>query len=283
MITYGQALAEGGKTLQNAGIEEYAVDSFWLLSELFNLSRTQYYMKQKDNMPAADYEKYRSAVMRRSRHEPLQYITGKAYFMGYEFSVDETVLIPRMDTEILVVEAQKILKQFYGERERIDVLDMCTGSGCIMISLALNNAKVAGVGADISESALETAKRNAKYLQCDSAAFVHSNLFGNVEGMFDMIVSNPPYIRTNAIEKLMEEVKLFEPHIALDGLEDGLHFYGRITKDAVKHLNEGGFLCYEIGCEQAEDVMAVMKENGFKNCRVVKDLAGLDRVCIGNL
>ena len=283
MITYGQALAEGRKILQDAGIEEYDVDGFLLLTELLGMSRTQYYMKQKDNILAEDYEQYMAAVARRSQREPLQYITGKTCFMGYDFLVNSDVLIPRMDTEVLVVETEKVIEKHYQEKEQVKILDMCTGSGCILISLALRNAQITGTGVDISENALLVARKNAKELQSHSVKFVQSNLFENVEETFDIIVSNPPYIETKVIGELMEEVRSFEPSAALDGGEDGLCFYREITENAVNYLNAGGFLCYEIGCDQAKSVIAVMEENGFKNCRVVKDLAGLDRVCIGNL
>lgn len=283
MITYEQALIEGRTVLRNAGIEEYAVDAFLLLSELFGMSRTQYYMRQKDIMPQEDYERYMSALARRGMHEPLQYITGKACFMGYDFSVDRNVLIPRMDTEILVVEAEKVIRNDFGKKEHIKVLDMCTGSGCILTALALRNERVDGLGVDISKDALLVAEKNAKDLRCGSVMFLQSNLFEHVNETFDMIVSNPPYIETEVIEGLMEEVKSFEPYIALNGREDGLYFYREITKSAARYLNAGGALCYEIGCGQADEVLALMKENGFQNCRVVKDLAGLDRVCIGNL
>lgn len=283
MMTYERALAEGRELLKSSGIEEYEVDGFLLLSELLGMNRTQYYMKQKDKISAAEYDKYMSAVSRRRNREPVQYITGKAYFMGFEFYVDRNVLIPRMDTEILAVEAERILKENFSGRERTDVLDMCTGTGCILLSLALRNAGAAGVGVDISRGAVEVAERNKRQLQCSSAEFLHSNLFENVRGTYDMIVSNPPYIRTDDIPGLMEEVRTFEPFEALDGLADGMYFYREITKNAVKYLNDGGFLCYEIGFDQADAVIELMKENGFKNCRVVKDLAGLDRVCTGKL
>ncbi len=283
MITYERALQEGRKKLQECGINEFAVDGFLLMSDILNISRTQYYMKQKELMSNADYERYMLAVARRCMHEPLQYITGKTCFMGYEFQVDKNVLIPRMDTEVLVEEAEKVINTFFPEREKVQVLDMCTGSGCILISLLLRNVRLSGVGADNSEGALLAARRNAEHLQCNTARFLYSDLFENVTGTFDMIVSNPPYIRTAVIRELMEEVKSFEPFGALDGMEDGLHFYRNITKEAKKYLNKNGFLCYEIGYDQAKEVVAVMEANGFKNCRVVKDLAGLDRVCIGNL
>lgn len=283
MKTYEQVLTEGRKILQDAGIEEFTVDGFLLLSEFVGMSRTQYYMKQKDMMSQKDYQNYMSAIARRSLHEPLQYITGKACFMGYDFFVDRNVLIPRMDTETLVVEVEKIIGNHFGKKEHIKILDMCTGSGCILTALALRNAKVQGIGVDISKDALLVAERNTEELQCDSVAFLQSNLFENVKETYDIIVSNPPYIETGVIEGLMEEVKSFEPYIALNGREDGLYFYREITKSAGQYLDAGGALCYEIGCEQAESVLTIMKENGFKNCRVVKDLAGLDRVCIGNL
>lgn len=276
MKTYEQALKEGRKLLLEAGITEYQVDGFLLMSEVLGITRTDYFMKQKDTLSDADYERYMEAVQRRKVHEPLQYITGHAYFMGYDFMVNEDVLIPRMDTECLVVEAEKIIMN-----HPFDILDMCTGSGCILISLALRNPLVKGLGVDISKKALKVAQQNAERLQCSNVTFLQSNLFENISGKFDMIVSNPPYIRTSVIEELMEEVKGYEPYNALDGHEDGLYFYEKITGRALEYLNDGGFLCYEIGYDQGSDVVCIMEKNGLKNCRVIKDLAGNDRVVIG--
>lgn len=276
MKTYEQALKEGRKLLLEAGITEYQVDGFLLMSEVLGITRTDYFMKQKDTLSDADYERYMEAVQRRKVHEPLQYITGHAYFMGYDFMVNEDVLIPRMDTECLVVEAEKIIMN-----HPFDILDMCTGSGCILISLALRNPLVKGLGADISKKALKVAQQNAERLQCSNVTFLQSNLFENISGKFDMIVSNPPYIRTSVIEGLMEEVKGYEPYNALDGHGDGLYFYEKITGRALEYLNDGGFLCYEIGYDQGSDVVCIMEKNGLKNCRVIKDLAGNDRVVIG--
>lgn len=276
MKTYEQALKEGRKLLLEAGITEYQVDGFLLMSEVLGITRTDYFMKQKDTLSDADYERYMEAVQRRKVHEPLQYITGHAYFMGYDFMVNEDVLIPRMDTECLVVEAEKIIMN-----HPFEILDMCTGSGCILISLALRNPLVNGLGADISKKALKVAQKNAEKLQCSNVTFLQSDLFENISGKFDMIVSNPPYIRTSVIEGLMEEVKGYEPYNALDGHEDGLYFYDKITGRALEYLNDGGFLCYEIGYDQGSDVVCIMEKNGFKNCRVIKDLAGNDRVVIG--
>ena len=198
--------------------------------------------------------------------------------MGYEFWVNENVLIPRMDTECLVIEAEKLLNG-----NSANILDMCTGSGCIITSLMLRNPKMSGMGTDISEDALAVAKKNATRLSCENVSFIQGDLFENITGKFDMIVSNPPYIRTNVITGLMEEVRSYEPYNALDGHEDGLYFYREITKNASKYLKEDGFLCYEIGHDQGVDVIRIMEENHFKDCRVIKDLAGLDRVVTGHL
>lgn len=282
MPTYENALNQGRQNLKDAGIEEYQVDGFLLMSELLGISRTDYFMKLKDEMPDTDYEKYMYGVKRRCTHEPLQYITGHAYFMGYEYDVTPAVLIPRMDTECLVIEVEKILKENWCDSE-CKVLDMCSGSGCIITSLALRNESINGVGADISEAALEVAEKNAGNLACKNVKFVQSDLFQNIQGKYHIIVSNPPYIRTEVIKSLMEEVKTFEPYNALDGYEDGLHFYREITAASVEYLENDGFLCYEIGHDQGVDVARIMEEKGFRNCRIVKDLAGLDRVVIGML
>lgn len=285
MITYEQALSEGRSRLQESGIEEYAVDGFLLMSEILGMTKTAYYMRQKDIIPDKDYEKYMTAVHRRQNREPLQYITGHAYFMGYDFAVNPDVLIPRMDTECLVLETEKIIKQsnVTDTDGKCRLLDMCTGSGCILVSLALRNPMIEGLGADISEKALKTAKENARRLQCENAEFIRSDLFEDISGKFDIIVSNPPYIKTGVISSLMEEVKTYEPYNALNGHEDGLYFYEKITKQSLNFLDDGGFLCYEIGYDQGAEVVSVMTENGFKNCRVIKDLAGLDRVVTGCL
>ena len=196
--------------------------------------------------------------------------------MGLEFGVNEYVLVPRQDTEILVESVLDILEG------GMEVLDMCTGSGCILISLLklCSFADVRGVGADVSEHALKVACENAEKLGVD-VKFLHSDLFSNVEGKYDVIVSNPPYIRTAVIEELKEEVKLHDPFIALDGKEDGLYFYRRIVDESTNHLKKGGKLYFEIGYDQGEDVSRLMREAGFADVTVKKDLAGLDRVVFG--
>lgn len=287
MRTYAQVLKEGREILQLAEIEEFQTDGFLLMSELLEISKTAYFMRQNDEMSDSDYEVYMEAIRRRQQHEPLQYITGHAYFMGYDFLVNKDVLIPRMDTECLVLEAERLLKlrnESGREAEKtLNLLDLCTGSGCIVTSLLLRNSALKGIGSDISEGALKTARENAKRLSCTEVEFVRSDLFEQISGRFDMIVSNPPYIPTKDIQGLMEEVRIHEPFHALDGHGDGLYFYEEITRNAPQFLKQEGYLCYEIGYDQGEDVVRIMEKNHFKDCSVMKDLAGLDRVVTGHL
>ncbi|MBE5906920.1 MAG: peptide chain release factor N(5)-glutamine methyltransferase, partial [Lachnospiraceae bacterium] len=183
------------------------------------------------------------------------------------------VLIPRYDTECLVEAVLPLLKE--GDR----VLDMCTGSGCIIVSLAKLGPEIDAVGVDISQGALEVAKENAWRLESD-VKFLHSDLFQEVTGVYQLIVSNPPYIRSAQVDRLELEVMGHEPRTALDGLEDGLHFYRLIIKEATHYLASGGYLCFEIGCDQAEDVTKLLAEAGYCDRVVKKDLAGRDRVVI---
>ena len=196
--------------------------------------------------------------------------------MGLTFKVNPSVLIPRQDTEILVEEILKICKP------DARVLDLCTGSGCIIISMVRNLPNIEAYGGDISRQAINAAKENAKLNQT-AVIFERSNLYEAFSGKFDVIVSNPPYIPSAEIPNLMPEVRDFEPHQALDGLEDGLHFYRKIIAGSVEYLTEDGILCLEIGCEQASAVTEMMKHFGFKDITVVQDLAGLDRVVRGHL
>jgi release factor glutamine methyltransferase len=194
--------------------------------------------------------------------------------MGLTFFVNEHVLIPRQDTEILVEEVLKSLAP------NAHVLDMCTGSGCILVSIMKYASEASGTGVDISEEALIVAQRNAEQHQVN-ARFLQSNLFANVKGIYDVIVSNPPYIRTSVIEELEEEVKLHDPFIALDGKEDGLYFYRKIVDECREFLKPGGSLYFEIGHDQGQEVKELMEQQGFDCVTVKKDLAGLDRVVFG--
>ena len=194
--------------------------------------------------------------------------------MGYPFYVDEHVLIPRQDTETLAEEALKVLKP------GMQVLDLCTGSGCILISLMKMCEGLYGTGSDISEEALEVARKNACRLEVN-ATFIRSSLFEHISGRYDLIVSNPPYIRTSVIQELQEEVRLHDPFIALDGKEDGLYFYREIIKAGGGYLKPGGYLMFEIGYDQGTEVASLMEKHGYRNIMVKKDLEGLDRVVSG--
>jgi release factor glutamine methyltransferase len=194
--------------------------------------------------------------------------------MGLSFLVDERVLCPRQDTEVLVEEVLRHLMD--GSR----ILDICTGSGCILLSLLHFSNDCEGVGVDLSEDALEVAKANAERLGID-ATFLHSDLCEKVEGQFDMVVSNPPYIASDVIPGLMPEVRDHEPRMALDGGVSGLDFYERIIPQAREHLRPGGMLFFEIGADQGEAVKALMEAQKFAEVEVIKDYAGLDRVVKG--
>lgn len=281
-MTYRELLRMGEEILKKGGIGEYRIDAFNLLEHIFGMNKTEYLLQQceqADNKNRID--EYLEKIQIRAKHIPLQHITSKQQFMGLEFYVDENVLIPRWDTEILVEKVLEICKNI--AEPEIDILDMCTGSGCIGISIKklCMNSRVTAV--DLSEKALEIARKNADALDA-GVTFVKSDLFeklGNND--YNIIVSNPPYIRTDDINGLMDEVRLHEPFMALDGSEDGLKFYRSITAAAVKYLKKGGCLIYEIGHDQADEVRAIMQKNGFDDIVTIKDLAGLDRVVYGRL
>ncbi len=272
-MTYREAFEYGNRLLKDSGISEHETDSRLLLMHISKKDRTFLLTSGAEVCLSAEEEKnYREALEMRSRHFPLQLITGETDFMGLRFLVSEDVLIPRIDTEFLVEEALKYVC------DGAEILDMCTGSGCILLSLMRYKNDIRGVGADISEKALELAKKNAESLGIRNTEFVKSDLFLNIEGKFDHILCNPPYIRSRDIEGLMEEVRCFEPLNALDGGEDGLFFYRRIAEDAGAHLYNGGMLFLEIGSDQGEDVSSILKEAGYKNVEVLKDYSGNERV-----
>ena len=273
-MTFREAYAFGEAELRAVGIDDANVDAWYLLEFVTGISRAMYFMKMMDQMNSEDEKKYVEYINIRKNHIPLQHITGVQEFMGFEFFVNEHVLVPRQDTEVLV---ETVLEEMKPEA---DVLDMCVGSGCIILSLARLGKGVRGTGVDISEEALKVATKNREKLAVD-VALIQSDLFENVQGQFDVIVSNPPYIRTAVIEELKEEVKFHDPYIALDGKEDGLHFYRKIVDESRRFLKQNGKLYFEIGHDQGEDVKNLMEEAGFTNVRVKKDLAGLDRVVLG--
>ena len=275
-MTLREAYEYGQEQLKKAQIEDAELDAWYLLEYVTGINRTMYFMDINGALSEEAEVKYRGYIATRSEHVPLQHITGVQEFMGLEFSVNEHVLVPRQDTEVLVESVLEVLEP------RMHVLDMCTGSGCILISLLklCGQQNVSGIGVDISNEALAVAGQNADKLGV-KATFLQSDLFSEVSGKFDVIVSNPPYIRTAVIEELKEEVKFHDPFLALDGKEDGLYFYKRIVEESVQYLNVGGRLCFEIGHDQGEAVSSLMREAGFSEVTVKKDLAGLDRVVFG--
>ncbi len=274
MSSYEKLLESGRRYLRDKEICDGDLDAWYLLEHLLERDRSWYFLHMKEEAGQTLCEKYRTLLEERGRHVPLQQITGKAYFMGLEFKVNNHVLIPRQDTEILVEEALKRLKKD-GK-----ILDLCTGTGCILLSLLYNRDRIKGVGVDISSKALEVARENSRLLQIP-ATFIKSDLLEQVEGTFDMIVSNPPYIPRAVIGGLMEEVRDYEPRLALDGGEDGLDFYWRITSEAGEYLKPGGWLILENGQEQAKALRDMMESSGYEEIEVVQDLAGLDRVVLG--
>lgn len=302
-MTWGQILAEGQNHLKEAGIAEYNLDAWYLFEHAFEISRMQYFMcsAQKAEPEGAAWREFSEGIRRRASREPLQHILGTQEFMGLEFYVNQHTLIPRQDTETLV---ELVLAEH--KRKKIKLLDMCTGSGCIAISLAVHGGYSHVEAADISEEALNVAGRNARKLLRDrlvilaeekaaveeqieteataSIRFRHSDMFSafdETEDKFDIIVSNPPYIPSDVIEKLEPEVRDFEPRAALDGTADGLFFYEILARQCGRFLTESGAVYFEIGHDQGEAVKALLDASGFIDTRVIKDLAGNDRVVCG--
>lgn len=273
MITLQDALQKGKKVLKDNNIDNGEYDAWLLLAFCFQLNRAAYLANPLKEIFQDDLDAYMDLIGKRSKHIPLQYITGEQEFMGLSFQVREGVLIPRQDTEILVMEALKVSKDK-------EILDICSGSGCILLSLLKLGGAKSGLGADISETALLVSRENAKRLGV-TAEFIKSDIYSQIDKTYDIIVSNPPYIPTNIIPTLMEEVKEYEPTIALDGKEDGLYFYREICKGLKDHLNPGGYVFFEIGYDQGKAVMELLTEAGMSNINIIKDLAGLDRVVSG--
>lgn len=278
-MTYRKCYEQGCRTLQAAGIEEAALDARLLLEAVCGTDRNDLLVHGEQPVAPEAEEKYLNWIRQRAEHIPLQQLTGEQDFMGLTFNVNEHVLIPRQDTEILV---EEVLKELH---DGMRVLDMCTGSGCILLSLLHYSNDCEGLGVDLSAEALKVAGRNVSKVltpeKAEHAHFLQSDLFEKVEGKFEIIVSNPPYIASAEVEKLMPEVRDHEPRMALDGTEDGLFFYRRIIEEAGKHLVSSGMLFFEIGYDQGQAVSELMRTEGYCDVQVVQDYAGLDRVVLG--
>lgn len=325
-MTIREVLTNIRERLQKAGIEDFEYESWVFLDWKLHIDRAEFYMNPNGEVKEEFLAELESVLKQREQRVPLQYLMGECEFMGYDFYVDERVLIPRQDTECLVelaVESirkkavetrqkQNLLEADYSgytakedivefhenhgaqqfekrgaenrkpekKSTKVKVLDLCTGSGCIGISVAKLCPNTEVTLADISDGALSVAKKNAQNLEAD-VTLIKGNLFENIEGRFDYILSNPPYIPSEVIESLMPEVKEHEPRLALDGEADGLSFYRKIINEAPDYLNPDGRIYFEIGAEQGEDLTHLMNERGFSEVKVYKDLAGLDRIVTG--
>lgn len=272
-MTAKELLCWGEEKLIEAEIEDAKLDAWYLMEYSLPTDRVSFLLNGSKPVTAEQINEYQILIDKRASHIPLQHLTGVQEFMGYSFKVNENVLIPRQDTEVLV---EEVLKAAKGKK----VLDMCTGSGCIIISLQKLGNLESATGVDISGKALEVAKENAEALDAQ-VSFIESDLFEQVEGKFDIIVSNPPYIESAEVDKLMPEVREHEPRLALDGTADGLWFYRKIIEEADNYLAENGELFFEIGYNQGEAVKSLMEAKGYHKVRVIKDLPGLDRVVTG--
>ncbi len=276
MMTLRQLLHQGIRQLEEANVPDASYDAGELLEYALKIEKSCYFLHENDTITKEQQDAYEKVVRLRAQRIPLQHITGSAWFMGYEFYVNSNVLTPRFDTEILVEKTGKLITP--GMR----ILDLCTGSGCILLSLLAEHQSMnlKGVGVDISPEALKVAETNRKRLGME-AELLESDLFTKVEGTFDIIVSNPPYIATKELEGLMPEVREHEPRLALDGKEDGLYFYKKIIQQAEEYLNANGWLCFEIGYDQGEALRDLLADAGYENVQICKDLAGLERVAMG--
>lgn len=293
-MTIQELLILGKEKLESSGNEYAKYERKVLLEEVLDCNY-MYMLMHGDEEVASEKEKeYLWLLEKRCAHYPLQYLLGYAHFMDFTFLVNEHVLIPRNDTEILVETANSLLDILASKVQNdtpdaddfgnmpVHVLDLCCGSGCIGISLKLYHKDIDLTLTDISEKALEVTKRNLDKYDV-AAKLICNNLLNGIEEKMDMIVSNPPYIESRVIDSLMPEVKEYEPVMALDGGEDGLDFYREIMSQAPEYLNSGGWLLFEIGYDQGEAVSGLMKKTGFRDVAVKKDYAGLDRVVYGHL
>jgi release factor glutamine methyltransferase len=282
LTTYREAVLAGAASLRKCGVESPDYDSRQLMLHAASMNDTEYLMRSGEAVPSAQLEAFEVMLHRRMKREPLQHILGQAYFYGRAFNVNANVLVPRFDTEGLVENALKTVKD--GDA----VLDMCTGSGCIIITLALERNLSVAVGCDKSGEALSVARGNWDKLSGgvgSNITFLQGDLFqalgDDYRNFFDCIVSNPPYIESSVIDTLSDEVKNYDPLMALDGGDDGLVFYREITGQANNYLKDGGALFFEIGAEQGKAVAELMEKAGYSDIEIIKDLAGLDRVVRG--
>ena len=275
-MIYSELYREGVDCLTHADISEAALDARLLLEYICKTDRNTLLAHPDKEVSQTEEVLYRNLIDKRSKHIPSQYLTGSQEFMGLTFKVTKDVLIPRPDTECLV---EEVLKNMH---DGMDILDMCTGSGCILISLLYYSNGCKGLGVDISKEALAIAKENAKQILADKAniscEFTESDMFDAVEGKYDIIVSNPPYIKTSDIAALEPEVREFDPLSALDGGDDGLLFYRILAEKGNEYLKPFGLMAFEIGFDQSKEVEEILGSKGYRDIITIKDYAGNDRV-----
>lgn len=279
-MTWREIRAMISRRLMEAGIEEFEYEAWVLMEWKLGVTRADYFMNPETEIDTEQQKRLEEVLRKREARAPLQYLMETCQFMGFDFYVDERVLIPRQDTEILVEQALSFLKKDREAGRPVKVLDLCTGSGCIGISVKLFCPEAEVVLSDVSPGALAVARRNARALGAE-VSFIEGSLFENIMEDYDYILSNPPYIPAKDMEGLMPEVRRHEPQLALDGGEDGLYFYREICREAGRHLRPGGRLIFEIGMEQGEDLKRLMRGQNMEEIRIEKDLAGLDRVALG--
>ncbi|MCR5669433.1 MAG: peptide chain release factor N(5)-glutamine methyltransferase [Butyrivibrio sp.] len=274
-MIYKKAVEKGTEILERAGIEDAKLDARLLLEYICHTDHSALIAHPDREVTSDEESSYMALIERRAKREPYAYITGKCGFMGLDFTVSRDVLIPEQDSEFLVEEAMRYCE------DGMRILDLCTGSGCIALSILNYTNKTSALCTDISDAALEIARKNAADLGLsERTEFVKTDLFPKADGnKFDIIVSNPPYIATDVIKGLAPEVRDYEPRLALDGSADGLLFYKRIAERAGEYLFSSGYLILEIGYDQADSVRTLLEENGkYHNIEVIKDYSGNDRV-----
>jgi release factor glutamine methyltransferase len=281
MITVLESINLSTQYLNQKGIESPRTNAELLLADILNCKRLDLYLSFERPLSEDEVQKYREQIKRRGNFEPLQYVIGKVEFYGLELKVNPSVLIPRQETELMV---ENILNQFQKE-EKLIILDIGSGSGNITIALAVNLPSSKIVSTDVSEEALQVAKENSeRHMASERIKFVKHNILKNDLSsfpMFDIVVSNPPYVSKESYSTLQKEIKNFEPGIAVTDEKDGLTFYREITAKVCTKLKENGKLFFEVAHGQREEVVEIMTKNNFKNIGVIKDYQNIDRVIFG--
>lgn len=283
--TYRELYEEGRRILEQAGLPDAALDARFLLEEVCGTNLQTLLVFPEKKVTEEEVKQYRAFVQRRKDREPTAMILGEWDFMGLTFRLNKSTLIPEQDTEVLVETALEELKRRGLGEAPLRILDLCTGSGCILLSLLHELRNAGGLGTDLSEEALEAARENAVCLGLqERGTFRQGDLWEPVgDERFDLIVSNPPYVPTDVIPTLEPEVRCGEPYAALDGGEDGLVFYRRIMEEAAGHLKPSGIIIVESGFDEAAQIAALMQDQKLRGIRTVKDYGGLDRVVLGAL